>query len=559
MSLPFQRIETTTFGGVNFSDQSPLLIQRAFEPVDGGFVQRAPLESPNLINVDFLERAIGKRKGSALLESLASVMVASEIIIAIKSWVTPGTTTEVQVAVGKLSIYTNQSGTWAQINNSGGSAYTHAANVTKCSFAEVVGHLLMGIDGANKIQVYRSGANLDASLDNGNTWNDTFGGGTSTITGTWGTAYYILFEMHERLVFGTGNAVAEYTDVQQPWDRANGGFRLLKGNVVGAMVFVPEGGSELNTVAFFSTTAGPIFLSGFDLTDSTKPVHGANVALNHQCLVATDKWIMYMTREGGIEAINVYDKKDLGRRLFTGDGVSGPTDTFQATNAQHPTLPFGYYNQKKKQAMWFYPNAAGTTNSHAVVVDMFLAEGATGEQQDLAESNTRLLYWSIVTPATNPWFVSIYTKKGAVIGVLATGICYTLESGLSDLDTLPIQEFYEWGDFNGGVVGRIINWRRLAGEFKEKGSWNLLVRKYLDRSTGQFGDDVSWLMASTDSSVYDTGVYDTALYSGGAVRRATWLEVYSREVRLRFQNQETARDWILTGLSLEYQIGSRQD
>ena len=554
MTLPLQQITHTVFGGGNWADPRTALVRRSHSPDEGGWQQRAPVESPSLANMDFVDRAIGKRRGSEALEDLSGAFVASEGLLGIVSWTVPGSSTEVHVAVGVKSMYTDQSGTWVQLNDSASSAYSHAADVSKFSATEVAGHLIIGLDGANKIQVYRSGADLDDELDNGNTWNDTFGGGTSSITGTWGTGYHIVFSLHERLCFSKGDAVLEYTDGQEPWDRAGGGFRLARGNIIGALAFTPSGGNELNPVAFLSTTAGPQFLTGFDLTDAIKEVHATWQALNHRCLVAVNNWIVAMTREGNFRAINVAADIDLGRRLKAFDGT-GPMDTFTATNGDHTTKPFGYYDEVKQQAVFYYPDASNSVNTHAVVLDFALGEPVPGEALQSYEQHVRLLWWSVNEPSTNPWFVAAYQRRGATVGVLADGNTYTLHTGNNDLDTVPIIEHWEVPDFD-PAPGRAVKFRDIFGSFDNKGNWNLSVRRFLDFDEAATGSDFTWKMVGGNTNTFPL-MFPWTWDDGGVVRHREYNELVGEAIRFRMFNQGTGETWTIRTLGLIYQIGRR--
>ena len=561
MALPLREVIYDRFNGGNWSDQPGALFNRAFQQAGGGFQQVFPFESPDQENIDFPERGTGKRKGSTLLSDISGDFVGSEVLIKIWNWTAPGTTTKIQVAVGVKSIYTDQAtpGTFIQINDSASAAYTHSADVSKISFVEGDGHLFILIDGANKIQVYQSGADLDDELDNGNTYLDAKGGGGQTITGTWGTAYFMGFYLHGRLCFGKGDSIWEFTDTGQPWDLVGGGFYQSSSNIVAVTTFIPQGGNELNTVGFLSTTGGPEFVPGFDLTDTSKPMQGGGTALNYQCITTIDNWIVYMTSEGGLEGVNYAQTIDLGRRYKTLDGTSGPLDTFSPTNSKHPTLPFVFNNREKKQPMWFYPDSTNTTNSHAVVLDFYLGEPVLGDSKRTFEADVRCLYWLIKDPSTNPWFVNIYQKLGAVVGVLATGITYTLESGKDDLDNIAVEAFWEKPDFDGGASDNLKFWRRFAPTFRERGDWNVTKREYLDYASTQTGEDFEFSQIAS-STVWGASTWDGGTWAGVAtINRSHWRELNSRAIRERLFNNNSGEDFVLLKVTEQYSIGSIQD
>jgi hypothetical protein len=545
-------IEFNLFGGGNWNDEGDALMRRSHQQVEGGFRQVNPVEASDLRNIDFIERAMGKRKGSAASDDLTSVLVASETLI--------GEAIEFngnQIQVGVKSIYTNQSGSWAQINDSASAAYTHAADVSKCTLLALDGHLFIGLDGANKIQVWRSGADLDPAMDNGNLYTESKGGGTQTITGTWGTGYYILLGFHGRLCFGNGDSILEYTDVAEPWDLAGGSFWQAKSNIVAAKTFVPRGGNEIQEFGFMFTTDGAQILSGFDLTDSVKSVEGAGVPINHRCVVATRDWLMYPTRTQGIEAINLFRIIDVGRRFLNGDGVTGPLDLLEPTNANMDTLPFGYYDARRKQAIWYAPDGSRSTNSMALGLDFQLGEPGVNELEQNAELHVRPLFHIIKEPANNAWFVGAYQILGGIRGTMANGKTYTINSGLNDLGTLPIEEYWDTPEITAGMPDWGKTWLRNAIRTEKKGSWPLYVEGAINRSS-TFLPLWNFDQVEPDDAVYGTAVYGTAVYaSGGNVRVADWINLYSESLRLRLSNQATSQDWVVNHIGIEYQFGER--
>lgn len=631
MALPIQTIRMSVFGSGNWSDQPDSLVGRAFEQVQGGFVQRNPVESPNLLNMDYYRQAIGKRLGSAALDDYSSVLISGDSIIKQDAWYPPGSNTEHQVAAGAKGIYYDAgTGTWARLNNANGTAFQWNTDSTKISFVPIDNHLIIMSD-KNFSQVYRSGTALDNQMHNdttsttvdassssgqkvlnvsattmfnvgdrividsagtpengyvasiivgvsitlednlGSTYtNETVavanlyveskGGATQTYTGTWTSGNHIGFELHERFCMGTGTNVWEYTDVQEAYDLAGGSFRLAKGNIVAAIVFTPAGGSELNTVGFLSTTEGPEIYPGFDPTDTFKPMQGGTTALNHQCIAVIDNWVVYFTREGGWEGVNYNETIDLGRRLKSVNDTTGPLDTFTATNSNHATLPFVYKKLNKKQLFCQYPDASNTINTHEVGLDFYLGEPKAGEPQEVFETRVRCLYSSIKEPLTNPWFRTAYSKRGSVVGVLATGKTYTLDSGDNDLGALPVLELWEMPDFDGGAQERLKNWRGLLPIFKENGDWNVNVKKYLDLSPNNTGDDLTYLQVSAGTALWNNASWNEFNWAGaGIADTAQYIDLWSKYIRLRFFNQNTSEPWIMQGIAMEYQIGARSN
>ena len=177
MALPIQSANFGVFGGLNVADPPDELMERSHIFANGRWVHRSgpfgvvPVESPSLQNVDFERNELRKRKGSTELADFTatglSILLSADVIVRAIEFVSPATNARIGIVVSKKTIYTNQSGTWAQINNADSVAYTHATEtVTKCDFALHDGHLFIALNQANSIQVYRSGADLDDQLNN---------------------------------------------------------------------------------------------------------------------------------------------------------------------------------------------------------------------------------------------------------------------------------------------------------------------------------------------------------------------------------------------------------
>ena len=552
------RLNVTSFGGGNWNDPPELLVDRAYQgDGQGGFNQQVPLEASSLENVDFKERSLTTRLGSALLRDLgsngANVLVASEILVDGTEFNGAG------IVVGQLSMYTNQSGSWARLNNSGSTAYSHAATVTRCSFAKTDGHLFIGLSGANSIQVWKAGADLDAAMNNGNTYEQIYGS-NSTITGTWGTGYYIVREFHGRLLMCTGNTVVEYTDINQPWDRADGGIRLARDSIVAIETFTPRGGNELTELCFFFTASGPDKLTGFNVTDTVERGHGLGAPLSHRAVVACQGWLLYLTEEGTIIGINGQGEIDLGRRLRDGDGTTGPADLIDPTNSNHVTLTFGFYDEKRKQALWFHPQGAIAYNSHAVGVDFQLGEPYLGEPRETFERKVRMLYHSL--GASTAWFVGMFQISGAIYGVTANGNIWTHNSGRLDFDSVTILDSWVTPELTMGQPTQFKSIRRLAVRVDADGDWNLYVDIAKNRQTA-YVQTYSVPLLDEDLSgvsVFGTAVYDTSRYVVDTVTAwATYIDRYVEAIRLRFKSQETARYWTLRAFDIQYEFGHRSD
>ena len=556
MASPF-RLECHSFGGENYADEPTALIQRSHVLTQTGFVQQAPMECKSARNMDFRPSAIIKRLGSTLLNNLVSVMVASDSLIDGYEFVTTGGTRTILILSVKTIYYSQDGGaTFAQIGASGGGAYAHAANVSKGSFCALDGRCFIGVDGANKIQIFRTGTALDPSYTVGNNYPDTYGGGTSIVGpagATIGTGYYIVFGFQNRLCMGTGDSVIEYSDIDEPWDRTGGGFWQTKGKIIACKTFTRRTGNELSEVLYFNTEQGGQFVTGFDVNDAVINVAGTTPTLNHRCIVASNEWLMYPTLNKGVEGVNLNSVIDLGRRFKTRDGTTGPLDTISLSNSQADA--FGFWNEDKKQPQWWFDDGTNSTTSHALVLDLYLGEPIPGEPKELFEKRVRCLTWSIKSP---PWFVGVFQARGQVIGVMADGNLYVLESGIDDLASQAVEEYWQSGDIQ-PALGRSMTWRDFRPRFSQNGNWNVNGSFFVNQDIASPYDPIAFLQLNTGTAIYDTATYDVDSYATSVVVRGLhWVDLYGESLSIKLYNQATQQDWGLQGFSQGWVLGAEE-
>ena len=164
-----QRLAIGHFGGLNVNDAADTLFSRSHAQDGAGNWQQRPgvgMEFQSLSNVEYFPNGITSRLGSVEAATLVSLLQSGETLLECVEWRIPTTNTRILFAVGTKAAYTNQSGSWAQLKypNSGATAYTHPATITKCSIRAVDNHLCIGLDSTNYIKTYRSGAALDDHL-----------------------------------------------------------------------------------------------------------------------------------------------------------------------------------------------------------------------------------------------------------------------------------------------------------------------------------------------------------------------------------------------------------
>jgi hypothetical protein len=625
-------------GGLNANDQIEELFARAYSATDAGFQQINPVESPSMLNIDFDSNGISKRKGSTEEDDLTGVTVTDEVLLKGIEWQNPNGGARVEVIVGKKSIYTNQGGSFAQINNANGNAYTHNSDVTKVTFARVDGHLFIGMDGANNpIQVYRSGANLDdpfrnqttattvdadsssgqtvlsvaattmfnvgdrvtindggareesgyiASISAGasitlednltythtlaqadavkvdNLYTESFGTNiTNAYTGVIDTSYFLLASIHGRLVYSQGNTLLEYTPIAGTTGSglhdvagSTGGFYQASGYIRAIISFAPKYSNSLDENLFIGTNDGFEISTGFGSTDRLVRIEGSKGPLNHQSFAKAQNWIVYLTSDKNIFAINGATVIDLGRRAKTTD-KDGPLDLMSSSDSE--SSAFGYYSSMKEQVMLYFSSSNNSNNDRAIVIDFKLGEPTIQEAKDSFEKRVRLLYWKIEDEATNDWFNGIYQALDLIKGVAGAGKTYTLENGLNDLGSVLIDGYWFSPVFTAGAEFESKQWLQMFLRGIVRGDWDIYIDVYLDRSqspTKQFTFN-----QAGDQAAYGTATYGSSQYVfTGTLKAADDTSRYSEAIQWKVSNSEAGQTFVLTSQALTYLIGAEQ-
>ena len=452
------------FGGMNSYDQEDSLMLRSHQLTQNGFQQLAPAESPDMLNMDFDQKGIRNRLGSLEESDLGSfdknLMASGEELIKGIEWTDPLDGNKVHIIVSTLSMYirTSIGGTsWSQIQTSTGAAYSHSG-VTKCSFASTDGHLFIGLDGINYIQVYSqsSGIRLDQALTTGNTYREAHGSNSTHVitgfsTGTRGS--YLLAVMHTRLLFSTGNTVINYTPMAFTsssgiWDNggSTAGFYYAEGNIIMMTAFAPHLTDSSQGFFYIGTSNGMQVATGFSASDEIIRIDGSKAPFNHQAWCITNNWLCYLTENKNIIGINGQRIINLGRRLKTVSG-DGFLDSFRSSESDARLNAFAFYNEKSEQALFFFTGTASSINNFCAVIDFKLGEPTQQESQDQFETHVRVIPWKLNVNDSvykNRWFIHVFQTRDKVLGlttgvdqrdqVSPTGKIY--EVGVKHLDTI---------------------------------------------------------------------------------------------------------------------------
>lgn len=554
------------YGGLNQSDQEDVLILKSHTQSQGGFSQRAPMESADMQNIDFTKSGFKKRLGSTADTDLGSggdnVFISGDIMVAGTEFVDSDSTDRYEILVSKMSIYISKNdAAWTQANDSAGAAYTHdAQTVTKAGFAVTDGHLFIGLDGANHIQTFKRGVDLDPEMDNGNTYEEAHSASTHTIEGTWPTGCYLVTTVHSRLVFSDADVVLYYTPMAYTassgiW-KLGSAFFFTQGRILSVHSMSPEFSDSLKEVLYIGTENGFEILTGFDPTsDVTARIEGSKAPLNHQSIAIAKNWLCYLTNEKNIYGINKTTVINLGRRLKT-DGQDGFLDDMSLTNSL--TNGFGIYSDDREQAYFFFTTGATTFNDICIALDFKLGEPVLGEPQPSFEQRVRCLYWTIKDAFSNDWFVNLYKVRGGVIGLLTGGTTWNFNTDNDDLDTHAVESYWKTPAFLGGSEGVNKQWEYLVVRFLPKGDWTVTVEVFTNRADA-VQESYSVQMFDTDHGIWGTATWGTSIWaSTQVVKGAKDLDIYSDAVQWKIRNFNADEPFEVSNMNLTYMIGAEE-
>lgn len=553
------------WGGMNARDQADALPSNSHQRVQGGWVQfpGVGVESPNLLNVDFGSQGLKKRLGSASYQDLTSILVSGDTLLGGFEFRSPGGS-RAEFAIGAKSIYTNQSGTWAQINDSASAAFTFDSDITKFTVTFGDGHWFLGTDGANnEIQTWKTGADLDAEMKLNNTYEDAYGAGTHTITGVWPTGAYLVAFINSRLCWSTGSVLVEYTPMAHTassgvWDLGGstaGLFHAL-GDIRFLTNFIPKGGNvRTDEILVVGTSFGIGATTGFQTYDRINE-EADDAPLNHQCFAKADNWIVYATDRKNVKAFNGVEVIDLGVRLKSA-AKSGPLDSMSISDSEDDC--FALYDGNKAQVKIWFTTSSARVNDSCVVVDFKEGEPVPGEPKNSYEKRIRLLAWQIISPDSNDWFVGGYVKSGATIGVMSSGVMYTMESGRNDLGNLAVNGTWLSPIINGGapIVTNQKQWGRLTLRSIPAGDWDVTVSEFHDREASASN---SWGMNQAPANAALVGVAQvdvSKVSSGGVIRDFGKIDKKSENFQFKLANALNDEDFEIASANVTYETGDQ--
>ena len=554
------------FGGLNVNDQEDQLVLRSHQLSGNGYNQIAPAESPDLKNIDFTKSGFQKRLGSTEDGDLSStgddVLVADEILVAGCEFTDSNSTDRYEILVGKKSMYVSKNGAaFTQLNDSASAAYTHSdQTVTKAGFAMTDGHLFIGLDGTNQIQVFKRGADLDPEMLAANLYEEAHSATTHTIEGTWPTGCYLLTTVHSRLVFSDGDVVLYYTPMAYTatsgiW-KLGSAFFFTQGRILSLNSMSPEYSDSLSEILYVGTEVGFEVLTGFDPTsDTVNRISGSKSPLNHQCVAISKNWLCYLTNEKSIYAINKTSVIDLGRRLKN-TNMDGPLDNLNLANSL--VNAFGVYSDSREQAYFFYTTESTRVNDTCIAIDFKLGEPVPGEPQSSFEQRVRPLYWCIADPDDNDWFIHMYRVRGNMRGVTSTGKTWNFLTDNDDLDTHAVDATWKSAIFLGGAEGVNKQFGLLIIRALPKGDHSVTCNLYIDRA-GAVEKTFDFDQFESGYGIWGTSLWGTGVWASTKLVKGTNdIDLYADSIQWEIENSNSDEPFEMANMNLNYLIGAEE-
>ena len=370
--------------------------------------------------------------------------------------------------------------------------------------------------------------------------NDGYSATARRFTGVWNVGYELIERLHDRIVYGKGDNFIEYTPSYYAansgiWDASAGGFFVTPAPVRAMRQFVPEGGGDMNAHIYMFTDGGVVSRPGMSDFDEVVANNSNSAVLNKDCVAQIENWLVYLTRDKQLRAVNGRMDIDIGRRLKSRDGTSGPLDAMDVTRSE--ATAFLFYDPKKKKLYANFSSATAFFNDRQAVLDFELGEPVLGEPLESFERRVRCLDWRIDTPTANEGFCTMAQIGDEVVGFKQNGTAWKLNDGNSDFGANKIAASWYTPQLTNGDPTVTKHWRTTRVAMMNTGPHTVTLSKRANRQ-------------ATD---VDMGSFEVSDPDG--------IKIYTQEVNqhkyamqlgVRNENSAVSEPWILTAISQDY-------
>ena len=385
----------------------------------------------------------------------------------------------------------------------------------------------------------------------------------NAVTGDWALGTFLGTTIHDRLLFSAGAAFYEYTPMAHEtssgiWNLGadEAGAAFTDGRITMMATFSPTE-DETDAVAYVGSTGGMRARTGYQDYDRHRDVHD-ETPLNHKAWCKSQNWVIYLTRDKNILAINGSLVLDIGARLRASDGT-GPLDGMDVDQSE--TFAVGHYDEKRQQARFWFSTSGSFVNDRVIVVDFSEGEPERNEPETVWERRVRLLKWEYLNPADNEGYTAVMTRPSGVIGARRGGETFTLDSGLNDFNGIAINGQHRVPAFTAGLNAAVYlkQWLRLDLTTRSVGAWTMRGNIFLNRNPNP-STVFTFGQANAGAFFLGSSRLGDALKPGGAVaffhRVARRSESISFELVTDSYDTDLGQEYVWHNASLTYQVGA---
>lgn len=262
-----------------------------------------------------------------------------------------------------------------------------------------------------------------------------------------------------------------------------------------------------------------------------------NPILNQMCVTQIENWLVYLTRDKQLRAVNGRFDIDLGRRLKSRDGSSGPLDAMDTVASEGKA--FLHYDSRKKKLYAHFSSATGLVNDRIAVLDFELGEPVLGEPLESFEARVRCLDWRIDSPTANPGFVAMQSTDTDTVGFKADGTAWKINDGDVDFGANKIAASWYGPQLTQGQPAIEKHWYEARMALQNSGPHSLQMVYRPNRETSE--------VALSTFAVSDA---DGIVLNSEQIN----LHKYAMQIGVKNENSLSAEPWVLTGVSVEHTL-----
>lgn len=350
--------------------------------------------------------------------------------------------------------------------------------------------------------------------------------------------------LHNRLIYAGGTRVAEYTPPYAAassgiWDISAGGFVGAESGIIAIKPFVQKGFGSPDASIYLFTEKGIASQTGMGEFDVMSQITQSGAVVNGQCVAQIENWLVYLTRDKQLRAVSGRFDIDIGRRLKSRVGGTGPLDRMNVDASLNTA--FLFYDTKKKKLYAHFSTGSSFVNDACIVLDFEHGEPVAGEPEEVFEKRVRCLDWRVDTPTANEGFRAMTVINNELIGIRQDGGMWIPNSGDVDFGVNKIAANWKTPQIAAGRPATEKNFVKARLATLNLGPHSNVLSKFRNRGTTE--TDVLTFEQSNTAGIVVRGV-DLNEYA------------YSLQLNVRNENSLSSEPWVLTGIEVDYTVGA---